>query len=95
MAQIQVSEALLISLQTEAEHAGLEPRLFIERALQEYVAAKRRERDEAEARHRRATVRTRLDALSEKLGDWDPVSIIREFRDKAPPKSPPPRRRRR
>jgi cellobiose phosphorylase len=85
-----VSEALLASLHAEAEHAGLDPGVFIERALQEYVATRRREQDEA----RMATARTRLDALSEKLGGWDPVSIIRGFRDGTPPNTTRRRRRR-
>ena len=95
MTNIQVSEVLLRSLHAEAEHAGLDPSVFIEHALQEYVATKRREREETEARHRKATARARLDALAEKLGNWDPVSIIRGFRDKAPPNISRPRRPRR
>jgi len=41
----------------------------------------RKARQEAEAQRRMDDACKRMDALAKKLGDWDPVAIIRKFRD--------------
>ena len=40
-----------------------------------------RAREEASLQRRMDAACKKMDALAEKLGEWDPVKIIREFRD--------------
>jgi predicted transcriptional regulator len=83
MARVNVflKDDLLKAVDAEAEQAGMNRSTLIQRALGDYLEARRRAREEAEARHRMEEACRRMDALAERLGDWDPTMIIREFRD--------------
>ena len=83
MARVNVflSDDLLKAVDVEAERAGTNRSALIQTALTDYLEAQRRAREDAEAQRRMDEACKRMDALAEKLGDWDPVGIIREFRD--------------
>lgn len=83
MARINVflSDDLLKAVNHEAAQAGTNRSALIQTALTELLDARRQAREEAEAQRRRDEACKRMDALARKLGDWDPVEIIREFRD--------------
>lgn len=83
MARVNVflSDDLLKAVDKEVEQAGTNRSALIQTALREYLEAQRRAREQAEARKRMEEACKKMDALAEKLGDWDPVRIIREFRD--------------
>lgn len=82
MARVNVflKDDLLKAVDTEAEQAGINRSALIQAALKGYLEAQRRAREEAEAQRRMDEACKRMDALAEKLGDWNPVAIIREFR---------------
>ncbi|MFQ5829430.1 MAG: ribbon-helix-helix protein, CopG family [Candidatus Methylomirabilia bacterium] len=83
MARINVflKDDQLKALDSEAGRAGMSRSAFLQAALLKYLDIRRREREEAEAQRRMDEACKRMDELAEKLGDWDPVRIIREFRD--------------
>lgn len=83
MARVNVflSQDLLKAVDAAAEQAGTNRSAFIQAALKEYLEAQKRAREQAEARRRMDEACKKMDALAEKLGDWDPVRIIRHFRD--------------
>ena len=83
MARVNVflKDDLLKAVDAEAEQSGTNRSALIQRALSDYLEAQRKAREEAEAQRRMDEACKKMDALAEKLGDWDPVSIIREFRD--------------
>ncbi len=83
MARVNVflSDDLLKAVDAEAEQAGMSRSALIQTALTKYLEAQRRAREEAEAQRRMDEACKKMDALAEKLGEWDPVKIIREFRD--------------
>lgn len=83
MARVNVflNQDLLKAVDAEAEQTGMRRSALIQKALTEYLEAQRRAREEAEAQRRMDEACKRMDTLAEKLGKWDPVSIIREFRD--------------
>jgi len=96
MARVNVflKNDLLKAVDEEATQAGMSRSALIQRALTAYLEAQRAAREEAEARRRREEACKKMDALAEKLGDWDPVRIIRAFRDsrygpQRPPNRPP------
>ncbi len=83
MARVNVflQDDLLKAVDAEAEQAGTNRSALIQAALTQYLEAQRRAREDAEVQRRMDGACKRMDALAEKLGDWDPVRIIREFRD--------------
>lgn len=83
MARINVflKDDLLKAVDAEAKLAGIRRSALIQAALESHLEAQRRARAEAEAERRMDDACRRMDALAEKLGDWDPVAIIRESRD--------------
>ena len=83
MARVNVflSDDLLKAVDAEAEQTGTNRSAFIQKALASYLEVQRKAREEAEAQRRLDEACKRMDALAEKLGDWNPVAIIREFRD--------------
>lgn len=83
MARINVflSDDLLKAVNAEAEQAGTSRSALIQTALAELLEARRKARAEAEAQRRMDEACRTMDALARKLGDWDPVKIIRQFRD--------------
>ena len=86
MARVNVflKDDVLKAVDAEAEQAGTNRSALIQKALREYLETQRKAREEAEAQRRMDEACKRMDALAEKLGDWDPVRIIREFRDARP-----------
>ncbi len=83
MARVNVflSDELLKAVDAEGEQSGTNRSALIQKALTAYLEALRRAREEAEAQRRMDEACKRMDALAEKLGSWDPASIIRQFRD--------------
>ena len=83
MARVNVflKNELLEAIDREAAGSGLNRSALIQVALTAYLEARRREREEAEARRQMDEACRGMDALAEKLGSWDPVRVIREFRD--------------
>jgi predicted transcriptional regulator len=83
MARINVflKDEVLKVVDREAAEAGMNRSALIQTALKEYLEAQRRVREEAEAQRRMDDACKKMDALARKLGDWDPVKVIREFRD--------------
>ena len=84
MARVNVflSDDLLKAVDEEATTADLNRSALIQTALTTWLAARRKEREEAEIRRGMEEACRGMDALAEKLGDWDPVRVIREFRDR-------------
>jgi hypothetical protein len=76
-----LNEDLLKAVDIEVEQASTNRSALIQTALKEYLEAQRRARERAESQRRMDEACKKMDVLAEKLGAWDPVGIIREFRD--------------
>jgi metal-responsive CopG/Arc/MetJ family transcriptional regulator len=72
---------LLDAVNEEAKDEGTNRSAFIQTALEAYLQAKRKKREEEEQRRQMREASRRIDDLAKELGDWDPVTIIRRFRD--------------
>jgi metal-responsive CopG/Arc/MetJ family transcriptional regulator len=83
MARVSVflDEATRRAVEAEARTTGTSRSRVIERAVAEYVESRRRIKEDEAARRRFAEAVALADAVADKLGDWDPIAIIREFRD--------------
>ncbi|MFQ5882289.1 MAG: ribbon-helix-helix protein, CopG family [Candidatus Methylomirabilales bacterium] len=83
MARVNVflGDNLLKAIDEEAEQAGMNRSALIQAALAEFLEARQKARDEEERRRRMEKACREMDKLAEKLGEWDPVEIIRRFRD--------------
>jgi post-segregation antitoxin (ccd killing protein) len=83
MARVNVflKDDLLRALDAEARQAGTNRSALVQAALGHYLDTRAREREQAETRRRVDEACERMDALAGKLGAWDPVRIIRRFRD--------------
>ena len=83
MARVNVfmSDDLLKAVDTEAKDEGINRSALLQKAAEAYLQQAREQREEAERRRKMQEACKRMDELAEKLGDWDPVSIIRQFRD--------------
>lgn len=90
MARVNVflKDDLLKAVDAEAEQAGTNRSALIQAALSDYLEAQRRAREDAEAQRRMDEACKQMDELAEKAGDWDPVAIIRRFRDSGWQESP-------
>lgn len=101
MARVNVflPDDLLKAVDAETEQAGTTRSALIQKALESFLEARRRAREEAEAQRRMDEACKRMDTLAERLGDWNPVPIIRQFRDSryggGRPRAPSPRSRKR
>ncbi|MBI3628073.1 MAG: ribbon-helix-helix protein, CopG family [Candidatus Rokubacteria bacterium] len=95
MARINVflKDDLLKAVDSEAAQAGTNRSALIQAALAAYLENQRKAREEAESQRRMDDACKRMDVIAEKLGAWDPVSIIREFRDTRYGGAPRTRRR--
>jgi hypothetical protein len=91
MARINVflNDDLLKGVDAESRLTGTRRSALIQAALERHLEAQRRAREEAEAQRRMDDACRKMDALAEKLGDWDPVAIIREFRESRSARSRP------
>ena len=65
--------------QTQAE--GISRSSLIQKAMQDYLEKVKQEKEEARRRVRMEEACRMMDKLAEKLGDWDPVPIVRFYRD--------------
>ncbi len=83
MARINVflPDDLLAAIDAEAAGSRVARSALIQEALQSLLDARGRERQAEEARRRMDEACRSMDALADKLGDWDPVAIVRRFRD--------------
>ena len=83
MARINVflKDELLEEINREAEAEETSRSALIQSALEEYLQAKKRQREEQEKRKRMQEASRKMDTLAKKLGAWDAQAIIRRFRD--------------
>jgi metal-responsive CopG/Arc/MetJ family transcriptional regulator len=83
MARVNVflKDDLLDEINREAEEEETNRSSLIQAALEKYLEAKRREREEREEQKGMKEACKRMDRLAAKLGRWDAQGIIRQFRD--------------
>jgi predicted transcriptional regulator len=95
MARVNVflSEELLEAIDAQATASRTNRSALIQVAMTAYLEARQKEREEAEIRREMDEAGRGMDTLAEKLGSWDPVKVIREFRDSRSHRVREPRRR--
>jgi metal-responsive CopG/Arc/MetJ family transcriptional regulator len=76
-----MSDDLLKAVDAEAKHEGTNRSALLQKAADAYLQQARQQRDEAERRRKMQDACKRMDELASRMGDWDPVAIIRRFRD--------------
>jgi metal-responsive CopG/Arc/MetJ family transcriptional regulator len=83
MARVNVflKEELLDEINQEVKEEGTNRSALIQTALEKYIEAKRRGREEQEKRKKMKDAARKMDALAKKLGKWDPQATIRKFRE--------------
>jgi predicted transcriptional regulator len=83
MARVNVflPDQLLQAIDAEANESHIGRSTLVQSALARYLDAIRRERDQARLEQEMNDACRGMDALAEKLGPWDPVKMIREFRE--------------
>ncbi len=84
MARVNVfmSDELLKTLDAEAEREGIKRSALLQKAAEAYLQQVREQRAAAERRRKMDEACRQMDRLAKKAGDWDPVAIIRRFRDR-------------
>ncbi len=83
MARVNVfmSDELLKAVDAEAKQEEINRSALLQKAAEAYLRQAREQREEAERRRKMQDASKRMDELAERLGTWDPVPIIRRFRD--------------
>jgi len=83
MARVNVflKDEILKQIDAEAAGSRINRSALIQSALTRYLETRRKEREEAETRREMEEAGRGMDALADKLGRWDPVKVIRDFRD--------------
>jgi metal-responsive CopG/Arc/MetJ family transcriptional regulator len=83
MARVNVflKDDLLDEINREADIEKTNRSSLIQNALEEYLHTKRRQREEEEKRKKMREASRGIDQLAKELGDWDPIPVIRRFRD--------------
>ena len=83
MARVSViiRDDLLHAVDAEAEREGISRSALLRKAVGAYLEKARRLREETGRRRTMQEASARMDELAERLGEWDPVRIIRRFRD--------------
>jgi metal-responsive CopG/Arc/MetJ family transcriptional regulator len=83
MARVNVflTDELLEEINEEAKEERTNRSALIQTALEKYIEAKRRGREEEEKRRKMQEASRKMDALAKKLGKWDPQATIRKFRE--------------
>ena len=83
MARVNIflKDELLTAIDAEAAASSTNRSALVQSALTGYLEARRKEREAAGIRREMEEACRGLDVLAEKLGNWDPVKVIREFRD--------------
>ncbi len=76
-----LKDELLEEINEEAKEEKTNRSAFIQTALEKYIEAKRRGREEEEKRKKMQEASRKMDALAKKLGKWDAQKIIRKFRE--------------
>jgi metal-responsive CopG/Arc/MetJ family transcriptional regulator len=76
-----LKDKLLEEINEEAKEEKTNRSAFIQTALEKYIEAKRRGREEEDKRKKMQEASRKMDALAKKLGKWDAQKIIRKFRD--------------
>ena len=76
-----LKDELLNEINREAETEHTNRSSLIQTALEEFLKSKRTKRAEEEKRKKMQDASRKMDALAKKLGDWDPQTTIRRFRD--------------
>lgn len=77
-----LTSKLLDELDAEAKREKTNRSALIQTALEKYIEAKRRGREEEEKRKKMQEASRKIDALAKKLGAWDPQKTIRKARDR-------------
>ena len=83
MARVNVflADDLLKAIDAEATDSRVGRSTLVQSALTRYLDERRKEKEEAKVRREMDEACRGMDALAEKLGVWDPVKVIREFRE--------------
>lgn len=83
MARVNVflSDQLLDEINRQAKEEGINRSVLVRAAVEKYIEAKRRAREEQQKRRKMREASRKIDALAKKLGNWDPQATIRKFRD--------------
>lgn len=81
MARVNVflKDKLLDEINEEAKKEGTNCSALIQVAVENYIEAKRREREEKRKKMQEAS--HKMNALAKKLGNWRAQATIRKFRD--------------
>ena len=72
-----LKDKLLDEINEEAKEEKTNRSAFIQTALEKYIEAKRRGREEEEKRKKMQEASHKIDALAKKLGKWDAQKILR------------------
>jgi hypothetical protein len=72
---------LLDQINREADAENTNRSALIQAALEQFLEAKRKKREEDKRRKKMRDASGKMDALAKKLGNWDPQATIRKFRD--------------
>jgi metal-responsive CopG/Arc/MetJ family transcriptional regulator len=80
-ANIFLRDKLLDEIDEAAEEEGTNRSAIIQIALEEYLQAKRKKREEEQKRKEMLEASCKMDGLAKKLGKWDAQKISRKFRD--------------
>jgi metal-responsive CopG/Arc/MetJ family transcriptional regulator len=83
MARVNVfmSDELLKAVDAEAKQEEINRSALLQKAAQTYLQQARQRREEIDRRRKMEDACKRMDELAAKMGDWNPVAIIRRFRD--------------
>jgi metal-responsive CopG/Arc/MetJ family transcriptional regulator len=83
MARVNVflNDRLLEEINQQAKKEGRNRDALIQAAVEKYIEAQRRAREEEQKRRTMQDACRRMDALAKKLEKWDPQATIRRFRD--------------
>jgi metal-responsive CopG/Arc/MetJ family transcriptional regulator len=76
-----VSDKLLDEVNEEAKKQRISRSALINAVLEKYIEARRSERDHRAKVNKMREAAHKMDALAEKLGEWNPYVTIRKFRD--------------
>ncbi len=76
-----LKDDLLKAVDIEAEQGGMSRSAFIQEALRHFLSSRQKLKEENARRHRMEEACRVMDELAKKAGNWDPVAIIRRFRD--------------
>jgi len=79
---IFLKDDLLRAIDAEAEESVTNRSALVQAALSLYLEARRKDREEAAVRRAMEEACRGMDALADRLGNWDPVRAIRESRDR-------------